>query len=174
MKQAILLLTALLLLAAIGCGAANTDDPNAVFIDPNAVRGGEYGTLYFEANGVRFGIYDETEQVLASLPREIADPYVEKSCAFESEDVIHFFEGFEITANEIDGTSRITGIRITSDLVSTPQGLTIGMREADAKAAFAALYEAGWNLVDGTAQLSVVIGDGVVKEIVYGVAPQGN
>lgn len=173
MKKRFLILLAALLFAA-GCANGTAGGTEAVFVDPNAVRGGEYGTLYFEANGVRFGIYDETEQVLASLPREIAEPYVEKSCAFESEDVIHFFEGFEITANEIDGTSRITGIRITSDLVSTPQGLTIGMREADAKAAFAALYEAGWNLVDGTAQLSVVIGDGVVKEIVYGVAPQGN
>ena len=169
-----IMLAALLLLLAAGCANGMPDGSDAVFVDPNAVRGGEYGALFFEANGVRFGIYDETEKVLKALPKEQKDPYVEKSCAFEGEDVVHFFEGFEITANEIDGTSRITAIRITGDVVTTPQGLRIGMREADAEAAFPTLFEAGGSLVDGTAQLSVVIGDGIVKEIVYGIAPKDN
>ena len=169
MKQAILLLTALLLLAAIGCGAANTDDPNAVFIDPNAVRGGEYGDLYFEANGVRFGIYDETEQVLPALPA-YSSTFSEQSCAFPGADVSYSFDGFRITTNEIDGVSRITGISVKDDTVKTPQGLYIGMSEADAKAALPALFESGWNLEDGTALLSVIVSDGVVTRIEYSPA----
>ena len=171
MKRAAILMLAVLLLAAIGCGGTNesTDDPNVVFVDPNAVRGGEYGNLYFEANGVRFGIYDETEQVLPALPA-YSSTFSEQSCAFPGADVSYSFDGFRITTNEIDGVSRITGISVKDDTVKTPQGLYIGMSEADARAAFPALSESGWNLEDGTALLSVIVSDGVVTRIEYSPA----
>ena len=38
MKRTAILALAILMLAAIGCGPAKADDPNTVFIDPNAVR----------------------------------------------------------------------------------------------------------------------------------------
>ncbi len=164
MKRTAILLLAILLLLSFGCKEA--DDPNAVFVDPNAVRGGEYGDLYFEANGVRFGIYDETEAVLSALPA-YRSTFTGQSCAFETEDVSYFFAGFEITTNEIDGTSRVTSIRLDDDTVKTPQGLYIGMPEEDAISAFPALYEADWNLVDGTALLSVTIIDGAVYGVTY-------
>ena len=166
MKRTAILLLALLLLLSLGCKTEAQDDPNAVFVDPNAVRGGEYGALYFEANGVRFGIYDETEAVLSALPA-YRSTFTGQSCAFETEDVSYFFAGFEITTNEIDGTSRVTSIRLDDDTVKTPQGLYIGMSEADAISAFPALYEADWNLVDGTALLSVTIIDGAVCGVTY-------
>ena len=165
MKRTAIMLLALLLALAIGCGG-KADDPNAVFIDPNAVRGGEYGELYFEADGVRFGIYDEAEPVLAALPQENGTR-TQESCAFEHADVFHFYPAFEIMTNEIDGVDRITAIRLTADTVATPQGLRIGMTEEDAKAAFPALYEADWNLIDGTALLSATIRDGRIFELVY-------
>lgn len=164
MKRTAILLLALLLLLSFGC--KETDDPNAVFVDPNAVRGGEYGELYFEANGARFGVYDETEAVLSALP-PYRSTFTGQSCAFETEDVSYFFSGFQITTNEIDGVSRVTAIRLDDDTVKTPQGLYIGMPEADAIAAFPALYEADWNLVDGTALLSVTIVDGAVYGVTY-------
>lgn len=168
MKRTILLLTAMLMLFALGCGKTNgaADDPNVVFVDPNAVRGGEYGDLYFEANGVRFGIFDEAEAVLSALPGETGS-LTRESCAFDHADVSHFFPSFQITTNEIDGVDRITAIQIKDDLIKTPQGLYIGMSEADAAAAFPALSEAEWNLIDGTALLSVTILDGVVAAISY-------
>ena len=166
MKRTAILLLALLLLLSFGCRTDEQDDPNAVFVDPNAVRGGEYGELYFEANGARFGIYDETEQVLSALPA-YRSTFTGQSCAFETEDVSYFFAGFEITTNEIDGTSRVTAIRLDDDTVKTPQGLYIGMPEEDAISAFPALYEADWNLVDGTALLSVTIVDGAVYGVTY-------
>ena len=166
MKRTAILILAVLLLAAFGCGTNQTNDPNAVFIDPNAVRGGEYGDLYFEANGVRFGIYDEAEAVLKALPA-YRSTFTGKSCAFESDDVSYFYAGFTIMTNEIDGTDRITGIKIDDDTVKTPQGLYIGMSEEDAIAALPAAKDADWNLADGTALLSVTILDGVVKGIVY-------
>ncbi|MBQ6235800.1 MAG: hypothetical protein IJK54_07760 [Clostridia bacterium] len=166
MKRTAILLLAILLLLSFGCKTDAQDDPNAVFVDPNAVRGGEYGDLYFEANGVRFGIYDETEAVLSALPA-YRSTFTGQSCAFETEDVSYFFAGFEITTNEIDGISRVTSIRLDDDTVKTPQGLYIGMPEEDAISAFPALYEADWNLVDGTALLSVTIIDGAVYGVTY-------
>ena len=171
MKRTVLILAAILTLFALGCGKKtetqwDQNDPNAVFIDPNAVRGGEYGELYFEADGVRFGIYDEAAAVLAALPKETG-VHRQASCAFEHEDVTHLFPTFEIMTNEIDGTDRITAIRITSDLIETPQGLRIGMTAEEAAQALPALREADWNLIDGTALLSVTVIDGKVREIVY-------
>lgn len=166
MKRTAILLLAMLLLLSFGCKTDAQDDPNAVFIDPNAVRGGEYGALYFEANGARFGIYDETEAVLSALPA-YRSTFTGQSCAFETEDVSYFFAGFEITTNEIDGVSRVTAIRLNDDTVKTPQGLYIGMPEEDAAAAFPALSAADWNLVDGTALLSVTIVDGAIYGITY-------
>ncbi len=166
MKRAAILLLAALLLCTFGCKTGAQDDPNAVFIDPNAVRGGEYGELYFEADGVRFGIYDETETVLKALP-PYRSTFAAQSCAFEGEDVVYFFTGYQITTNEIDGTSRITVITVTDDRIKTPQGLYIGMPEQDAISTFPALYRADWNLLDGSALLSVTIADGVIAGIVY-------
>ena len=166
MKRTAILILALMLLAAFGCGTGGMNDPNAVFIDPNAVQGGEYGDLYFEADGVRFGIYDEAETVLSALPA-YRSTFTGKSCAFESEDVSYFYAGFTIMTNEIDGVDRITGIKIDDDTVKTPQGLYIGMSEEDAAAAFPAAKDADWNYADGTALLSVSISDGIVKGIVY-------
>lgn len=168
MKRTAILLLALLLLFALGCGKpeAAADDPNVVFVDPNAVHGGEYGDLYFEANGVRFGIFDETEAVLEQLPA-YRNTFTGETCAFDGADVYYYFSGFQIMANDIDGTSRITAITIADDTVKIPQGLFIGMPEADATAAFPALRDADWNLEDGTALLSVTIADGAVASIVY-------
>ena len=93
--------------------------------------------------------------------------HTSESCAFDHADVAHFYPSFEITTNEIDGVARITAIRLTTDMVETPQGLKIGMREEDAANAFPALKDADWSLADGTALLSVTIVDGKVAEIVY-------
>jgi len=168
MKRAAILMLAVILLAALGCGGTNesTDDPNVVFVDPNAVRGGEYGDLYFEANGVRFGIYDEAETVLSALPA-YRSTFTGETCAFDTADVYYYYAGFQILTNEIDGVSRITAIAIADDTIKTPQGLYIGMTEADAAEAFPALRDAGWNLTDGSAKLTVTFVDGMVTGIAY-------
>ena len=107
--------------------------------------------------------------MLPALPA-YSSTFSEQSCAFPGADVSYSFDGFRITTNEIDGVSRITGISVKDDTVKTPQGLYIGMSEADARAAFPALSESGWNLENGTALLSVIVSDGVVTRIEYSPA----
>ena len=156
----------LLLLGLLLCACAGGAEENAVFIDPNAVQGGGYGELYFEADGVRFGIFDEAEPVLSALPAYRAT-FTGETCAFDSYDVYYYYAGFQIMVNEIDGTARITAITVADDTIKTPQGLYIGMPEQDAYAALPALSERDGSLADGTAQLNVVFRDGVVAGIVY-------
>ena len=160
MKRIALLLLAALLLCA--CKGAE----NAVFVDPNAVQGGGYGTLYFEADGVRFGVYDEADPVIAALPA-YRSTFTGETCAAEARDVFYHYDGFQMMVNAIDGVNRITGITVANDTIKTPQGLYIGMPEEDAKAAFPALFEADGTLIDGTAQLSVVFQDGKIAQIIY-------
>ena len=161
MKRTGIALALSMLLLMLGCAASD-----AVFVDPNAVQGGGYGELYFEANGVRFGIFDEAEPVLSALPAP-RSTFTGETCAFDSRDEYYRFSGFELMTNEIDGVARITAITLADDTVKTPQGLYIGMPEPDAKEAFPALSEHDWQLTDGTAQLSVVIRDGAVASIIY-------
>lgn len=161
MKRTVKALVLSMLLLMLGCAASD-----AVFVDPNAVQGGGYGELYFEANGMRFGIFDEAEPVLSALPAP-RSTFTGETCAFDSRDEYYRFSGFELMTNEIDGVARITAITLADDTVKTPQGLYIGMPEPDAKEAFPALSEHDWQLTDGTAQLSVVIRDGVIASIVY-------
>ena len=157
-RLTIAVLAALLLL---GCGTSD-----AVFVDPNAVQSGGYGDLYFEADGVRFGIFDEAEAVLNALPAP-RSTFTGETCAFESRDEYYRYPDFELMVNDVDGVRRITAITLATDAVRTPQGLFIGMPLEDATRAFPALSEAGWQLVDGTAQLSVTIQDGAVASIIY-------
>ena len=157
----------LLLIIVLLCGcAAKAGEEAAVFVDPNAIRGGEYGELYFEADGVRFGIFDEAKPVIDALPA-YRSSFTGETCAFDGKDVYYYYSGFQIMTNEIDGVLRITAITVADDTVKTPQGLFIGMPESDAIAACPALFEHNGNLVDGTAQLSVIVKDGVIASIVY-------
>ncbi|MBR0376662.1 MAG: hypothetical protein IJH59_08880, partial [Firmicutes bacterium] len=107
MKKGLAIIFCVLLLAA--CAAPQSAgqkgvEETAVFVNPNAVKAGAYGALYFEANGYRFGIYDKMEDVLAHVPSNTT--FTGESCAFEGDDIYYFFNGFEIMANVIDGAER--------------------------------------------------------------------
>ena len=171
MKKSLAILFCVLLLTA-ACAAPQSAgqkgvEESAVFVNPNAVKEGAYGALYFEANGYRFGIYDKMEDVLKNVPSNTT--FTGESCAFEGEDIYYFFNGFEIMANVIDGAERVTAITIVDDTVKTPSGLYIGMTEDDAKAILNVAPGASgiYTLVDGTAQLNVTVQDGTVRAIAY-------
>lgn len=172
-KIGIIVAAAILLIACTACSAktgAKGVEESAVFVDPNAVKAGAYGDLYFEAEGFRFGIYDPIEDVLAHIASNTT--FTGESCAFEGEDIFYFFNGFEIMANQIDGKERITGITVTDDTVKTPDGIYIGMAEEEVKAITKAEPEIGgiYVTVDGTAQRNITVQDGVVSAIGYAAA----
>ncbi|MBR0425570.1 MAG: hypothetical protein IJK01_05540 [Clostridia bacterium] len=156
---------ALLILLCVACAAPGRTE-TAVFVDPNAVKEGAYGDLAFVANGFAFGIYDPMETVLAHSTSN--GSFAEVSCAFEGEDVYYYFSGFEVMANTIDGAERVTMINLTDDTVKTPDGLYIGMPEAEAASVLHAEPDGSiYRTVDGTAQRTVTVQDGRVAAITY-------
>ena len=124
MKKILSLITVLAMLMLCFCGAA-------AYAAGEADTEGEeeapaYGPLGFTYGDVSFGILDEAEPVMEALG-EAEDLFVSASCAYQGDDYIYYYDGIELTTNEIDGVFRITGITLADDMVETPQGLAIGM-----------------------------------------------
>lgn len=167
MKRFLLISILCAALLFAGCRAKE----EAVFVDPNAVTGGGYGALYFESDDVRFGIFDEASAVMEQLP-EHNGTFVGESCAFDGFDTYYFYHGFELMVNDIQGTERITNIRIIDDTISTPQGLFIGMAESELNTLLpeAESQSGVYTLRDGTCVLSVAVKDGTVTDISYAPA----
>ena len=63
---------------------------------------------------------------------EAEDLFISASCAYQGDDYIYYYDGLELTTNEIDGVFCITGIVLADDTIKTPQGLTIGMNMEEA------------------------------------------
>lgn len=124
-KTAFIITLAALALCLAACGGSDS-----VTVDPNAVTA-DYGELCFTAGGCTFGIYDESETVLAALG-EPNGTFEADSCAYQGKDVFYYYPGFELTVNDIDGTGRVTAITLTDDTVANPQGVRIGMDIAEA------------------------------------------
>ncbi len=128
MKKILALLMAFALLALCFCGsfafaADEAEEPEEE--EP------PYGPLSFTYNEVTFGILDEAEPVMEELG-EAEDLFISASCAYQGDDYIYYYDGLELTTNEIDGVFCITGIVLADDTIKTPQGLTIGMNMEEA------------------------------------------
>lgn len=168
-KIAAAVLCILILALAAGCSktAPAGVEESAVFVDPNAVKAHAYGNLYFSAEGFDFGIYDPIEDLTAHVAPNTT--YAGQSCAFDGDDIYYFFNGFEVMANVIDGAERVTAITLTDDTVRTPDGLYIGMSEADLCGITGISPDAAGlhTATDGTAQRNVTVQDGTVRSITY-------
>lgn len=168
MRKILLAALCILMMTAAACSKAPAGvEESAVFVDPNAVKAHAYGDLYFCANGFDFGIYDPIEEVTAHI--EPNTTYAGQSCAFDGDDIYYFFNGFEVMANVIDGAERVTAITLTDDTVRTPDGLYIGMTEAElTEKTGKSPDSAGLHTsTDGTAQRNVTVQDGTVRAIAY-------
>ena len=127
MKKYLVLLLALALSLTLFC-ACGTDAPPAVESDaPQKSVTPDYGELYFASGDVKFGIFDEAEPVLSALGEPINGTFESNSCAYQGKDYFYYYDGFELTVNDVEGERLITGINIADDTVETPQGIRIGM-----------------------------------------------
>ncbi len=128
MKKLFALITIFALLTLCFCGTAAFAADAADEADAEAVEEEEpvYGPLGFSYKEIEFGILDEAEPVMEALG-EADDLFVSASCAYQGDDYIYYYDGIELTTNEIDGVFYITGIVLADDTIETPQGLKIGM-----------------------------------------------
>jgi predicted small lipoprotein YifL len=179
----LLVLTVVAAMAACGSTPSNgpaTTDPSAGASQPEQSAPADPGvsdettdTLYYDANGVIIHVYDLAEDTLASLG-EPMNTFESASCAYQGMDYFYYYDGFELTVNEVDGAKRITVIKIADDTVSNPQGLKIGSTEEELKQLMGDGYteSAGlYTFAEGFTALQVQVKEGKVASIVYIYTP---
>ena len=139
MKKILALVTVLALLTLCFCGTAAfaADDAAAESEEEEAPVYGPLGFVYGE---VAFGILDEAEPVMEAIG-EADDLFVSASCAYQGDDYIYYYDGLELTVNEIDGVLYVTGITLVDDMIETPQGVAIGMDIEEALALMAEIED---------------------------------
>ena len=129
----------------------------------------DYGPLYFDYRGLRFGIFDEARPILEALGAP-ADTFTADSCAYQGSDYYYYYDGIELCVNEVEGVERVTGITLADDTVQTPQGFCIGMDVAGLDGAGILFSRSGsvYSFTHGSTLLRVRDGgDGTVAAIAY-------
>lgn len=141
MKRVIpFLAAAALLLSACGAGTkvidgevnsqtiTNTSQESSKSGDTDVANSDEYGGyegFVLTYNGVDIHPGETTEEALAALG-EPDSSFEAASCAFEGMTYYYSYTGFEFDTYKVDDVDCVCTIVITSDLVSTPEGITIG------------------------------------------------
>jgi hypothetical protein len=98
--------------------------------------------FYFLYNGVTFELGQSVSDIVEQL-EQAKDFYSSASCAFEGDEKIYVYEGFEITtymrdANDID---RLYSVTFLDDSVATREGVRIGQSYEEMIAAYGADFE---------------------------------
>jgi len=172
MKKLITVLLALMMIFTLcACGGESVNEPENT--DNAAAYTPDYGELYYEADGVKFGIMDYADEVLSALG-EPQGTFESESCAYQGSDYFYYYDGFELMANDIDGTLRITGITVADDTVQNPQGVKIGMDIEEALSLMGEGYAENGTVYKYTAGSTLLMlkagEDGTVSAIEYAVA----
>lgn len=165
-KICILLLAVSMLLSLCACGESEAQpQPSEAPVVKAA-----YEKLYFMSGDVKFGIFDDADSVISALG-EPQGTFEADSCAYQGKDYFYYYDGFELTVNDVDGKMLITGIRVSDDTVKTPQGLYIGMPRDDALALVGSEYEQSgdvYRISESSTVLLLNVGsDGTLSAIEY-------
>ena len=164
MKKASVILIAVMLLMLCACGAEEPQPSEEPEIEA------AYDKLYFASGDVKFGIFDDADSVISALG-EPQGTFEADSCAYQGKDYFYYYDGFELTANDVDGKMLITGIRVSDDTVKTPQGIYIGMAVDEALELLDCEYEQSgevYRVSEGSTVLLLNVGDdGTLSAIEY-------
>ncbi len=182
----------LLALAAVAMLAACGSGSEGVVVDPNAssgqpaqnsqggteVSGGDVtltsgGLLFYQSGDVKIYPYDLADEVLASLG-EPTGTFESASCAYQGMDYFYYYDGFQLTVNDVDGAKHVTVITVADDTVSIPQGVKIGSTEEEMKQLMGDSYTESSGLYVFTelnTTLQITIKEGKVASIVYIYTP---
>lgn len=117
---------------------------------------------------------------MADVLEKLGDPisYFEAaSCAFQGLDKIYTYSHFEIDTYPDGENDRISSIIIKDDLISTPEGLIIGMAQEEMEGIYGTDYEVNGDMCvytkDGM-HLSALVTNGVISSIQYDSAVLDN
>ena len=180
------------LVLAAAMTACQSSDDGGVIVDPNASTGQsaqvsqgraetsgaefpeEHDTLYFDADGTRIHVYDMADDVLSALG-EPGGTFESASCAYQGMDYFYYYDGFQITVNDVDGEKHVTVITVVDDTVSIPQGVKIGSAEDEMRSLMGDDYTVSSGLyvfTEFSTVLQIQIKEGKVAAILYIYTPQ--
>lgn len=101
---------------------------------------------------------------------EPANYFEAESCAFEGLDKTYTYDAVEIITYPDDDVDRISSVRILTDAISTPEGVTIGSTPEEVAAAYGDGSNASGQLYsyeDGDCLLSILFKDGKAISVEY-------
>lgn len=128
---------------------------------------------YFEAEGTSGKVRIVTDMEISDILEALGEPlsYFEAaSCAFEGLDKMYTYDHFEIDTYPDGEKDYIASIILLDDMITTPEGVYVGMTKSDMEAAYGTEYE----VIAGTcvytkenSHLSFVMKDDEIVSITY-------
>ena len=166
------LMLALCLLALAGCGQNNSSNGSSGDNGSNSSDGEDSNTpsVYaFTSGDVTITMNAPAAELVEALGEPI-NYFENPSCAFQGTDRIYTYDGFQITTYPLNDTDYISSVMLTSDAVSTAEGLEIGGSKEDMIAAYGEDYaeETGqFTYTKGDSQLVILIENDLITSIEY-------
>lgn len=159
MKKVIYTLTIMLLILCTGCG------------EDQQSQAPEIPGYSFTYNGALIPINADAAPIIAALgePKSYTE---ETSCAFDGLDKTYYYGSFYLTTYPTDGKDYVYTLWFADDSISTKEGIRIGSTQAEVERAYGAESFDGNNayiLVRGETKLTVILTDGIVSSIQYGL-----
>lgn len=104
-------------------------------VNPNADQIAAAQKFSFTAKGLTFTPEENADPVINHLG-DAKTIYQAPSCAFEGEDTVYAYDGFEVNTANYKGQEVVVGIFLTDENVSTPAGIKLGSSLEDVLAAY--------------------------------------
>ena len=168
MKKAGILLLALVLLFAAGCGSSEPEKSTGETTTAAAADQTK-DVYFFKVNGTEIRSNAEAAPIIEAL----GDPleyFESESCAFHGLDKIYTYGGFRIYTYPVDEVDYIQNVELVDDSVSTQEGIYIGSSADDVKKAYGESDEvinAEWVYTKGDSTLHFIFTDEKVVSIEY-------
>ena len=124
---------------------------------------------FFEIKGVRICVGDDAREMISELSRPNRESRA-PSCAGVGEDIIYIYDGFRLLAYFENGKETVVSIELTSDAVSTPEGVGLGDSAESVLKAYGAprhREEEIFEYESGGIRLRFALSDGIVTSIKY-------
>ncbi len=125
MKKILLILLASLLTLTlfVACNTSETTDGDNNE-NTSAIKNFTYKNTEIKINS-------DSKDIVAKLGEPKDTEVFDAGCGDSTPGYIYSYNGFEIITNPKDGVNLVDKIKISSDLVSTPDGASVGMDKSD-------------------------------------------
>lgn len=152
-RISLILLTAVMLLSLVGCGATDID-----------LQEENFSFIY---NGTKITLGAEAAPIIDALgePRSYTE---EPSCAFEGMDKTYYYGSFYLSTYPMDDKEFVYSFWFVDDSVATEDGVRIGNTQADIELVYGVDCFDGTNTYTqsaGKSKLTIILIDGLVTSI---------